>query len=78
MQTAIELDTRGYESPFCMTKIKRKLQKLYPGQLLRIIATDASSAKDLAIYCNQTGNEFLESQCEGEKFFYTIKKKPQK
>lgn len=78
MQTAIELDTRGLESPFSMIRIKKMLQKLYPGQILRIVATDAASAKELAMYCNQTGDKLLESQCEGKKFFYTIKKKPQR
>ena len=78
MQTAIELDTRGLDSPFPIIRIKRMLQKLYPGQLLRVIATDAASATELAMYCNQTGDKLLESQCDGRKFFYTIKKKPQR
>ena len=77
MKTAIEMDTRGIESPFLMIQIKRTLQRLYPGQILRIIATDPDSAKDLAIYCRQTGDKLLKSRCEGRKFYYTVKKKPQ-
>ena len=71
MNTAIELDTTGLDQTISFLRIKKMLQKLYPGQLLRVVATDTR-------YCDQTGDKLLESRLEGKKFFYTIKRKPQR
>ena len=78
MNTAIELNTTGLEQTISFLRIKKMLQKLYPGQLLRVVATDPKSMNELTRYCDQTGDKLLESRLEGKKFFYTIKRKPQR
>lgn len=77
MQNAIELDTRGLHRPINILRIRKLLQKMYPGQLLRVIATDPESANDLTAYCAHTGDRLLESRLDGNKIFHTIKKRPQ-
>lgn len=50
------------------------LKKMYPGQKLKVIATDPGSVKDFESFCNQTGDELLESEEKDGKFIYKIKK----
>ena len=44
------------------------------GQVLHIIATDPGSVKDFEAFAKQTGNELMESNEEGGKFTFLIKK----
>ena len=45
------------------------------GQLLRIVATDKGSVKDMLAFANQTGNELLSSVEENSEFIFLLKKK---
>tara|TARA_B110000240_G_C13320381_1_gene376839 strand:- start:397 stop:654 length:258 start_codon:yes stop_codon:yes gene_type:complete len=84
MDTIIEVDTQGLEHPISVLKIRRILQKMYPGEILRVIVTVPEShneymilRKDLRTCRDRTGDMLLDAQVEGEKYFYTIKKKLQ-
>lgn len=66
----MELDARGLNCPLPILRTKKTIQNLNSGQVLRIIATDPGSVKDLEVFCKQTGHELLESvQQEGEYHF---------
>jgi tRNA 2-thiouridine synthesizing protein A len=45
------------------------------GQLLRIVATDKGSVKDMQAFANQTGNELLSSAEENGEFIFFIRKR---
>jgi len=45
------------------------------GQILRIVATDKGSVKDMQAFANQTGNELLSSVEENGEFVFQLKKK---
>jgi tRNA 2-thiouridine synthesizing protein A len=47
---------------------------LTAGQTLRIVATDPGSVKDFQSFCNQTGNELLESTETNGEFIFLLKK----
>lgn len=45
------------------------------GKVLQIIATDPGSVKDFEAFSKQTGNALLDSNEDGEKFYFRIQKK---
>jgi tRNA 2-thiouridine synthesizing protein A len=70
-----ELDASGLNCPLPILRAKKSLSSLESGQVLRIVATDPGSVKDFEAFAKQTGNELLESNEEGGKFNFLVKKK---
>lgn len=68
-----ELDARGIACPLPIIKTKKLLQKMSPGQVLKIMATDPGSVKDFSAYCNQTGNELVSSDETDGVYSYLIR-----
>ena len=69
-----ELDAKGLNCPLPILRAKKAVGKLESGQVLKIVATDPGSVKDFEAFCNQTGNELLESSENGGEFTFYIKK----
>jgi tRNA 2-thiouridine synthesizing protein A len=69
-----ELDASGLNCPLPILRAKKAIGQLSTGQTLRIVATDPGSVKDFDAFCNQTGNELIESGEEAGKFVFLIKK----
>ncbi|MBF0469803.1 MAG: sulfurtransferase TusA family protein [Gammaproteobacteria bacterium] len=69
-----ELDASGLNCPLPILRAKKAITQLETGQVLRVVATDPGSVKDFEAFCNQTGNELMESGEEGGKFVFLIKK----
>lgn len=68
------LDCTGMLCPMPIVKTKKAIDGLQPGQILKMIATDAGAPPDIAAWSRQTGNELLLSTEEGEKFIFFLKK----
>ena len=68
------LDCSGMLCPMPIVKTKKTMDTLQPGQILKMISTDAGSPPDIAAWSRQTGNELLLSTTEGEKFIFFLKK----
>lgn len=69
-----ELDASGLNCPLPILRTKKTLNTMEVGQVLKVIATDPGSVKDIEAFCNQTGNELMASAEEGGKFIFEIKK----
>ena len=69
-----ELDASGLNCPLPILRAKKSLAAMDSGQVLHIIATDPGSVKDFEAFAKQTGNELMESNEEGGKFTFLIKK----
>lgn len=69
-----ELDATGLNCPLPILRAKKSLAGMTAGQVLHIIATDPGSVKDFEAFAKQTGNELMESNEEGGKFTFLIKK----
>ena len=69
-----ELDTSGLKCPLPVLKAKKALRGMDTGDTLRVISTDPSSAVDFIDYCDNTGNELLESTLEDGSYIYVIRK----
>lgn len=75
MQADKELDARGLSCPLPILKTKKMLSGMASGELLKIIATDHGSIKDMEAFSNQTGNELLSSAEENGEYVFFMKKK---
>ncbi|HET9580403.1 MAG TPA: sulfurtransferase TusA family protein [Usitatibacter sp.] len=69
-----ELDARGLNCPLPILRTRKALNDMAAGQVLRIVATDPGSVKDLQAFAKQTGNELL-STTEGEKEYVFLMRK---
>jgi len=70
-----ELDARGLNCPLPILRTKKSLAELTTGQVLKVIATDPGSVKDMQAFAKQTGNELLSSAEAGGEFMFFLKKK---
>ena len=69
-----ELGATGLNCPLPILRAKKSLAGMEAGQVLHIIATDPGSVKDFEAFAKQTGNELMESNEEGGKFTFLMKK----
>ena len=70
-----ELDARGLSCPLPILKTKKALNDLASGQVLKVVATDPGSVKDMEAFANQTGNALLASTEENKTYVFFMKKK---
>jgi len=56
---ALELDACGLQCPGPIMAVYRAIQDLEPGQVVRVTATDPGFARDIAAWCERTGNSLL-------------------
>lgn len=69
------LDARGLLCPEPVMLLHRKIRELTAGAVLKILATDPSTQRDIAKFCTFLEHELLQQeQCE-EEFHYWIRKK---
>ena len=61
-----ELDTRGLSCPLPILKTKKSLNGLSSGQVLKIVATDPGSVKDMQAFARQTGHALISSSEENK------------
>lgn len=71
-----ELDVRGLKCPLPILRTKKALAGLQAGQVLKVVATDPSAAKDFEAFARQTGHELVESKNgEGEDLVFLLRHK---
>ena len=71
-----EFDARGLNCPMPILKAKKSLTDMSSGQVLKMVATDPGSVKDMQAFCKQTGNELLSSEEDGSKaYVFFVRKK---
>jgi tRNA 2-thiouridine synthesizing protein A len=70
-----ELDVRNLTCPLPILRTKKSLAGMTSGQLLKIVATDKGSVKDMLAFASQTGNDLLSSTEENGEYIFLIKKR---
>jgi tRNA 2-thiouridine synthesizing protein A len=74
MQFTKELDVRGMNCPMPILRSKKAIGEIESGQVLKVLATDPGSVKDMQAFANQTGNELLNSAEASGIYTYFLKK----
>ncbi len=60
------LDTKGLNCPLPVLRTKVVLNRMQPGQILRVEATDPHATIDFQAYCARTGHQILSiTEAEG-------------
>ena len=70
-----ELDARGLSCPLPILKTKKSLNELTSGQVLKVVATDPGSIKDMQAFATQTGNPLLSTAEENKTYVFFLRKK---
>jgi tRNA 2-thiouridine synthesizing protein A len=68
------LDCSGSFCPMPVVRLREEIDKLAPGQVIKVIATDPASAQDMPAFARNTGHELLESVRTDGRFEYWFRK----
>lgn len=74
MEPAKDIDARGLNCPLPVLHVKKALNDMEPGEVLRIVATDPMAPVDIRGYTDTSGHELLEFQDQGEELIFWIRK----
>lgn len=69
-----EVDARGLNCPLPILRIKKALNTVEAGDVVKMRATDPGSVKDIESFCKQTGTELLSSEEGQGEFIFLMKK----
>lgn len=69
----VEVDAKGMYCPMPIVKLKKATKTMNPGQVLRLIATDPGSKRDVPAWASKTGAEILETMEENGEYTFLIK-----
>ena len=70
-----EIDVRGFNCPMPILKTKKALADMQSGQVLRILATDPGSTRDVQAFAKQTGHHLLGQSESGGEFTHWLQVK---
>ncbi len=68
------LDTTGLNCPLPILKTRKAIATIDNGALLKVVATDPGSLKDISSFCAQTGHKLIESSETDGQFHFLIRK----
>ena len=69
-----ELDLRGFFCPIPIIKTKVAMDKMPPGQVLKVISTDAGSLMDMPAFSKETGHSLLHAETVGTDYIFFLRK----
>ncbi len=69
-----EVDARGLNCPLPILRLKKAVQGLDAGKVVRLLATDPGSVKDVEAFCRQTGNTLVAAQQAGTEYLFLVRK----
>ncbi len=71
---AEKLDARGMNCPLPIVKTRKALNNINSGEILEVTASDPGSVKDMASFCEQTGNRLVSSNEDNSSYIFLIEK----
>jgi tRNA 2-thiouridine synthesizing protein A len=74
LEIHLELDTCGLMCPLPLLRLKKALQTLESGQVVRVLATDPASVLDFGVFLEQAGHEMLDRGDEIGTLYFLIRK----
>lgn len=70
----LEVDASGLNCPLPLLRLKKALQGMQSGEVVRVIATDPAAHLDFGVYSEQTGHQIVEFLKESERQIFYIRK----
>ncbi|MBL4801385.1 MAG: sulfurtransferase TusA family protein [Emcibacter sp.] len=68
------LDVRGHKCPIPVLRVRRQLERMSGGTILKVVATDAMTQIDFPHFCQQGRHELLEMSGESGIYSFLIRK----
>ena len=68
------LDARGLFCPEPVMLLHKKIREIATGEILVLIATDPSTARDVPKFCHFLGHELVSSSEQDQTYRYAIRK----
>ena len=75
MEHQSELDAKGLLCPEPVMMLHVEMRKIKPAEVLKVIATDPSTQRDIPKFCQFLGHELLLAKEDTDLFLFWIKKK---
>jgi len=69
------LDASGLFCPEPVMLLHNRIRDMRGGELLRIIATDPSTTRDIPKFCLYLGHDLLEERQADDRYYYLVRKK---
>lgn len=69
-----ELDARGLFCPEPVMMLHNRIHDVEVGQVLRVVATDPSTTRDIPRFCQFLGHELLSQRESGGEFLFLIRR----
>lgn len=69
------VDATGLTCPEPVMMLHNAVRDAEGGEVLRVIASDPSTQKDIAHFCEFLGHELISSTCENDIFVFLIRKR---
>lgn len=69
-----ELDATGLLCPEPVMMLHEKMPDMESGEVLKVLATDPSTTRDIAQFCRFLGHALLHQEEQGDVFVYFIKR----
>ncbi|KXJ54936.1 sulfurtransferase TusA family protein [Neptuniibacter pectenicola] len=70
----LTLDTSGLNCPLPLLKAKQALNKMEPGSILKVVATDSGSIRDFKAFTDQSDHDLVDSSTDVEPYVYIIRR----
>ena len=70
-----EVDALGLICPEPIMMLHSAVRDAAPGEVIRVLATDPSTVRDITQFCEFLGHELVEHYEENEQFIFFIRKK---
>lgn len=69
-----ELDARGLKCPEPVMLLHKKMREMQVGDQLKVLATDPSTQRDFARFCEFLPHKLLEQSQQADEYVYLIEK----
>ncbi|MCD1648342.1 sulfurtransferase TusA [Marinobacter adhaerens] len=70
----LELDARGLFCPEPVMMLHNRINDVQPGGVLRVLATDPSTTRDIPRFCQFLGHELINQAEDDDLFIYLIRR----
>lgn len=70
----LEIDTLGLKCPLPVLRVKKRIQGLSAGAMIRVVADDPTTLRDVPAWCELAGHQLLERTEDSDptRFIYHI------
>jgi len=68
------LDVTGHKCPVPVLRVRRMLERLARGTILKVMATDPMTEIDFPHFCQESGHDLLEMDEENGIYYFLIRK----